>query len=228
MDLISLAQAGIQHVVATSGTALTEDHGRLLARFARQVVLLFDGDAAGSTAAMRALEVLLGTGLDARVVSLPAEHDPDTFVQAHGPEALIERAENAQSVLDFYLEQLAQQTRPLQHRGQDRAVETFKPLIAKLNKPQDAVRCDLLLREVAQRLAVDEQALRHELQASSVIAILLWATAVLGQVDAGVDRGDSRFMATVLARLAQRADPIANIYLNQARAEGLSSLLGNR
>ena len=55
----------------------------------------------------------------------------------------------------------------------------------------------------------------------SVIAILLWATAVLGQVDAGVDRGDSRFMATVLARLAQRADPIANIYLNQAARRAL-------
>ena len=166
MDLISLAQAGIQHVVATSGTALTEDHGRLLARFARQVVLLFDGDAAGSTAAMRALEVLLGTGLDARVVSLPAEHDPDTFVQAHGPEALIERAENAQSVLDFYLEQLARRHDLSSIEGKDHAVETFKPLIAKLNKPQDAVRCDLLLKEVAQRLAVDEQALRHEVQAS--------------------------------------------------------------
>ncbi len=60
----------------------------------------------------------------------------------------------------------------------------------------------------------------------SVIAVLLWATASWGQVDADVDRGDSRFMATVLARLAQRADPIANIYLNQARVEGLSSLLG--
>ena len=60
----------------------------------------------------------------------------------------------------------------------------------------------------------------------SVIAILLWATAVWGQTDAGVDRGDSRFMATVLARLAQRADPIANIYLNKARVEGLSFLLG--
>ena len=166
MDLISLAQAGIQHVVATSGTALTEDHGRLLARFARQVVLLFDGDAAGSTAAMRALEVLLGTGLDARVVSLPAEHDPDTFVQAHGPEALIERAENAQSVLDFYLEQLARRHDLSSVEGKGHAVETFKPLLAKLNKPQDAVRRDLLLREVAQRLAVDEQALRHELQAS--------------------------------------------------------------
>ncbi len=166
MDLISLAQAGIQHVAATSGTALTEGHCRMLARYAHKVVLLFDGDAAGSTAAMRALEVLLGTGLDARVVSLPSEHDPDTFVQAHGPDALIERAENAQSVLDFYLGQLAQRHDLSSVEGKDRAVETFKPLIAKLNKPQDAVRRDLLLREVAQRLAVDEQALRDGVQAS--------------------------------------------------------------
>ena len=163
MDLISLAQAGIQHVVATSGTALTEDHGRLLARFARQVVLLFDGDAAGSTAAMRACEALLGTGLDARVVSLPAEHDPDTFVQEHNPDALLKRAENAQSVLDFYLEQLAQQHDLSSVEGKARAAERLKSLLAK---PRDAVRRDLLLREVAERLSIDEQSLRHDLQAS--------------------------------------------------------------
>ena len=177
MDLISLAQIGIQHVVATSGTALTEDHCRLLARFARQVVLLFDGDAAGSTAAMRGLTVLLGTGLpslaallskglDVRFVSLPAEHDPDTFVQEHGPDALLKRAENAQSVLDFYLEQLAQQHDLSSVEGRSRAVETFKPLIAKLNKPGDLIFRDLLLREVAGHLSVDEQSLRHDLQAS--------------------------------------------------------------
>ena len=163
MDLISLAQAGIQHVVATSGTALTEDHCRLLARFARQVVLLFDGDAAGSTAAMRGLEVILGTGLDARVVSLPAEHDPDSFIQEHGPEALLKRAENAQSALDFYFDQLAQQHDLSSVEGKARAVERLKPLLAK---PRDAVRRDLLLREVAERLSVDEQSLRHDLQAS--------------------------------------------------------------
>ncbi|MYC72524.1 MAG: DNA primase [Gemmatimonadetes bacterium] len=163
MDLISLAQAGIQHVVATSGTALTEDHCRLLARYARQVVLLFDGDAAGSTAAMRACEALLGTGLDARVVSLPSEHDPDTFVQTHGSDELLKRAENAQSVLDFYLEQLAQQHDLSSVAGKARAVERLKPLLAK---PRDAVRRDLLLREVAERLSVDEQSLRHDLQAS--------------------------------------------------------------
>ena len=163
MDLISLAQADIQHVVATSGTALTEDHCRLLARYARQVVLLFDGDAAGSTAAMRACEALLGTGLDARVVSLPSEHDPDTFVQTHGSDELLKRAENAQSVLDFYLEQLAQQHDLSSVEGKAHAIERLKPLLAK---PRDAVRRDLLLREVAERLSVDEQSLRHDLQAS--------------------------------------------------------------
>ncbi len=177
MDLISLAQAGIQHVVATSGTALTEDHCRLLARFAHQVVLLFDGDAAGSAAAMRGLTVLLGTGLpslaallskglDVRFVSLPPEHDPDSFVQEHGPDALLKRAENAQSVLDFYLEQLAQQHDLSSFEGRSSAVETFKPLIAKLNKPEDLVFRDLLLRNVAQCLPVDEKFLRDKLQAS--------------------------------------------------------------
>ena len=163
MDLLSLVQAGIEHVTATSGTALTEDQCRTLARYARQVVLLFDGDAAGSTAAMRGLEVILGTELDVRVVSLPTGHDPDSFVQEHGPEALLKRAENAQSVLDFYFEQLAQQHDLSSVEGKARAVERLKPLLAK---PRDAVRRDLLLREVSERLSVDEQALRHDLQAS--------------------------------------------------------------
>ena len=163
MDLLSLVQAGIEHVTATSGTALTEDQCRTLARYARQVVLLFDGDAAGSTAAMRGLEVILGTELDVRVVSLPTGHDPDSFVQEHGPEALLKRAENAQSVLDFYFEQLAQQHDLSSVEGKARAVERLKPLLAK---PRDAVRRDLLLREVAERLSVDEQSLRHDLQAS--------------------------------------------------------------
>ncbi len=177
MDLLSLVQAGIEHVTATSGTALTEDQCRTLARYARQVVLLFDGDAAGSTAAMRGLTVLLGTGLpslagllskglDVRFVSLPPEYDPDSFVQEHGPEALLKRAENAQSVLDFYLEQLAQQHDLSSFEGRSSAVETFKPLIAKLNKPEDLVFRDLLLRNVAQRLPVDEKFLRDKLQAS--------------------------------------------------------------
>jgi DNA primase len=160
MDLLSLVQVGIEHVVATSGTALTEAHCRVLARYAHRVVLLFDGDAAGSTAAMRGLEILLGTGVDARVVSLPSEHDPDTFVQEKGPDALLSLAEEGQSVLDFYMQQLARSHDLGTMQGKAQAIETLKPLLAK---PRDAVRRDLMLREVAQRLGVDESALRQEM-----------------------------------------------------------------
>jgi DNA primase len=160
MDLLSLVQAGIEHVVATSGTALTEEHCRSLARYAHRVVLLFDGDTAGSNAAMRGLEILLGTGVDARVVSLPSEHDPDTFVQEKGPEALLDLAEKGYSALDFYMRQIGLQHDLNSVQGKSQAIETLKPLLAR---PRDAVRRDLMLREVAQRLSVDESALRQEM-----------------------------------------------------------------
>ncbi len=160
MDLLSLVQAGIEHVVATSGTALTEEHCRSLARYAHRVVLLFDGDAAGSNAAMRGLEILLGTGVDARVVSLPSEHDPDTFVQEKGSEALLDLAEKGQSALDFYMQQIGGRHDLSSVQGKSLAIEALKPLLAR---PRDAVRRDLMLREVAQQLSVDESALRQEM-----------------------------------------------------------------
>ena len=160
MDLLSLVQAGIEYVVATSGTALTEDHCRALARYAHRIVLLFDGDAAGSNAAMRGVEIALGSGADARIVSLPSEHDPDTFVQTEGKDALLELAENGQSALDFYLNQMSKQHDLNSVQGKSQAVETLKPLLARL---RDAVRRDLMMREVAQRLSVDEGALRQEM-----------------------------------------------------------------
>ena len=230
MDLISLAQAGIQHVAATSGTALTEDHCNMLKRYAHQVVLLFDGDAAGSTAAMRGLEQLLSTGLDARVVSLPPEHDPDTFVQQHGPDALLQRAERAQSVLDFYLEQLAQRHDLASVEGKTRAVEALKPLLAKL---RDAVRRDLLLREVAQRLAIDEQALRQELQASVRIQRATRRTAEEPPQEAVPDppKHELEFIGLLLnfpQFIPGTADQFAPEALSDARTQALCRLLFDR
>ena len=160
-DLLSLVQRGIPNVVASAGTALTAEQSQVLGRYAPEVVLVFDGDSAGSSAAQRAIEVLLSTGLSARVVSLPLGHDPDSFVQEKGPEALLTAVDSAQPVLDFYLEQLAQQCDLSTVQGKARAIEAFKPMIAG---SQDAVLRDLMMRDVAQRLGVDEQALRQEVQ----------------------------------------------------------------
>jgi DNA primase len=86
-DLISLFQAGIQNVVAVSGTALTEQHARLLARYAKKVYLVFDGDNAGQNAARKSLETLLPVGLSIRILVLPDEYDPDEFVVEKGTQA---------------------------------------------------------------------------------------------------------------------------------------------
>ncbi len=161
MDLLSLVQRGIPNVVASAGTALTPEQSQVLGRYAPEVVLVFDGDLAGSSAAQRAVEVLLGTGMDARVVSLPPEHDPDSFVREEGPDALLAAVEKAQSVLDFYLDQTARRSDLTTVQGKTRAIEAFKPLLARC---RDAVRRDLMLREAAQRLGVDEPALRQEVQ----------------------------------------------------------------
>jgi DNA primase len=164
MDQISLFQRGIPNVVASAGTALTEEQCRLLARSAPRVVLIFDGDAAGSTAAMRGIEVLLSTGLDAGVVSLPPEHDPDSFVQAEGADAFRTLIADAQTVLAFYLQQLALQHDLGTMQGKAQALEAFKPLLLRSSDP---VRRDLLLREVALHLGIDEQAVRQELHQES-------------------------------------------------------------
>jgi DNA primase len=90
MDVVALAQAGFGNAVATLGTACTADHVQKLFRFTDSVVFSFDGDAAGRRAAGRALEACLPHASDTRTVKflyLPAEHDPDSFVRDHGPEA---------------------------------------------------------------------------------------------------------------------------------------------
>lgn len=93
-DLISLYQAGIQNVVAVSGTALTEQHARLLSRYAKKVYLVFDGDNAGQNAARKSLETILPVGLSLRILVLPDEYDPDEFVTEKGTQAFRDLLEN--------------------------------------------------------------------------------------------------------------------------------------
>jgi DNA primase len=161
MDYLSLVQRGIHHAVASAGTALTEEHCRLLARFARRAVLVFDGDEAGSAASLRGLEGVLAAGLEACVVSLPGGHDPDTYVRAEGPEALLALVERAGSALDFHLGQLARRHDLRTLEGKARAAEAVQSLLARC---RDAVRRDLLLREASQRLGIDEAAFRQQLR----------------------------------------------------------------
>ena len=87
MDTVSLLKYGINGVVATLGTALTEEQARLMKRYAPEVWISYDGDAAGQKAALRALDILGGQGIPARVIDYPSGMDPDEFVRAKGAQA---------------------------------------------------------------------------------------------------------------------------------------------
>lgn len=106
-DLVALDRAGVAETVATCGTSLTVEHAKNLRRRAREVVLLFDGDAAGEKAVLRALEVLLPEGLRVRAAMLPAGDDPDTFLAREGAEALRALVDGAAPALETAIRRAA-------------------------------------------------------------------------------------------------------------------------
>ncbi len=108
-DYLSLYQRGVHNVVATLGTALTEDHARWLSQYVEQVILSFDGDKAGEKAAERSLSVLLSFGLVPKVLRMEEGMDPDSFIRSHGEKAFKKKADSAQDLfLYLFLEQLKQ------------------------------------------------------------------------------------------------------------------------
>jgi DNA primase len=127
-DLISLVDMGVENVVAPLGTALTREQLRLLRRFADEAVLLFDGDAAGMKAAVRAVPHFLAEQMTGRVALLPPGHDPDTFVRQEGAVALRQIIDQAESLPEFALSSLIKE-HGLTLDGKSRIVEELKPLV---------------------------------------------------------------------------------------------------
>jgi DNA primase len=103
MDLVSLYGCGIQYVAATMGTALTEDHARLISRYTRNVVVLFDGDEAGQRAQERSLPILLKAGLFARGLTLPDGMDPDDYAKKFGGDDLERQIQQAPELFEEFL-----------------------------------------------------------------------------------------------------------------------------
>jgi len=90
LDVISMHQAGIENVVASSGTSLTNDQIRLIKRFTNNITIVYDGDPAGIKAALRGIDMVLEEGLNVRIVLLPEGDDPDSFCRAHHPSEVID------------------------------------------------------------------------------------------------------------------------------------------
>jgi len=145
MDVVALAQHGIEYAVATLGTATSPVHIQKLLRQTEEVVFCFDGDAAGRKAAWHALEVSLPYLADNKAVRflfLPPEHDPDSFVREHGATALEKKVAEARPLSEFLLDELKGRVNPGTAEGRSRLMHEAKPLLQKLSAP--ALRLQLL------------------------------------------------------------------------------------
>ncbi len=138
MDVVALAQHGVDNAVATLGTATTPTHVSKLLRLADNVVFCFDGDAAGRKAAWKALEVSLPVLADGKAVSflfLPPEDDPDTFVRRQGKEAFLAALAQAKPLSQFLLGELASKGDMRTEEGRARFLAQARPLVSQIAAP---------------------------------------------------------------------------------------------
>jgi len=151
MDLVSLYQSGIKNVVATMGTALTEEHGKLLSRMTKNIVVLFDGDEAGKAAAERSLPILLSADLHPKGLILPDEMDPDDFVRAQGSENLHKLIANSPDLFSMVLSLWTQGFRG-EASEKVKIADQLKPVFDSIF---DSRLKNLYIEEAAAKLRVD-------------------------------------------------------------------------
>lgn len=160
MDLISLYQFGVKNVVASSGTALTEEQAQLLSRFTKNLVVLFDADAAGQNAAMRSIEILLKHDFEIKILSLPKGEDPDTFINKNGKEAFEEVLQKAQSFLDY---QSSRYEAMGWFADASKQTEAIRELVKSIALVNDELKRTILIKNIARKFRLRENLIETEL-----------------------------------------------------------------
>ncbi len=167
MDLISLYQSGIKNVVAVSGTALTDDQTQLLSRYTKNVVLIFDADAAGIKASMRSIEILLKKDFDIKIATLPKGEDPDSYVHKYGKDEFEEIIKNSENFLEY-------QTAYYESQGMfddsTTTVEAIRELVKPVALIDDELKRNILIKTISRKFNLREKLIESELiQAISVL-----------------------------------------------------------
>jgi DNA primase len=161
MDCISVFMAGFRNVIASSGTAFTEAQVRLLARYAKKIVVNFDPDTAGIAAAERSLSMLVAEDFEIRVLTLDAGFDPDLFIRCKGADAYKKALGGSQRYFDYLIERARTQFQARSPEGKVRAVNYLLPHLQQV--PHRIAR-DELATDIAQKLGIDSAVLRQELK----------------------------------------------------------------
>jgi DNA primase len=158
-DVLSMHQTGIENVVASSGTSLTEDQIRLIKRFTSNITILYDGDPAGIKASLRGIDMILAEGMHVRVVSLPVGEDPDSFARSHSSSAMLDFLKaNETDFIRFKTKLL------LEDAGRDpvKRAQMIQEVVKSVAIIPDRIERTVYLQECSTMLGVDEQTLFTE------------------------------------------------------------------
>lgn len=159
-DVLSVHQAGVENVVASSGTSLTVEQIRLIGRFTQNVTILYDGDAAGIKASLRGLDMILEEGLNVKVVNFPDGHDPDSYMHKVGAGAFKIYIENNRKDFILYKADIL-----LKEAGNDpiKRAGIIRDIVESIAKIPDDIKASVFIRECSRLLQVEERMLLTEL-----------------------------------------------------------------
>jgi DNA primase len=164
-DFAQAYQAGVQNVVASSGTALTAAQAKLLKRFASKVVLSFDPDTAGQGAAAKSSELLVSEGFQVNVAMLPAGEDPDTFIRRNGGAAYQDALKQSHQYLDYLMDRAA---RDFDLRRDEDRREFLGRMLAVAARIPDAAARDQFADRLAHKARITEEVVRAEIRRAAV------------------------------------------------------------
>ncbi|WP_118193529.1 DNA primase [Albibacterium indicum] len=159
-DVLSMHQAGIENVVASSGTSLTTEQIKLIGRFTSNVTMLYDGDAAGIKASLRGTDMLLKEGLNVKILLFPEGNDPDSYIQKHGPKSFEEYvSQNQHDFISFKTQVL------LDEAGDDpiKRAGVIREIVESIALIPDPIKASLFIRNCSVKLDIEERILITEL-----------------------------------------------------------------
>ncbi|MCP5064625.1 MAG: DNA primase [Ignavibacteriae bacterium] len=160
MDVIALYQHGIKNAIASSGTSLTEEQVRLLSRYTKNIVVIFDADTAGRKAALRSIEILLKQDFEVNVLSLPDGEDPDSYVNNFGQQQFEEKVLGAKNFLEF---QTTQYKEDGMFENPGTEAEAIRELVKSASLVSDELKRSLLLKSISKKFNLREKLLESEL-----------------------------------------------------------------
>ncbi len=211
MDTIALHQAGFDNAVASLGTALTEEHGQLLARYFKEAVISYDGDGAGVAAAQRAIPILEKAGLKVKVLRVTGAKDPDEFIKAYGRDAFARLVDNSEDRMDYRLAQI-QKKYDLNDDGQ--RIGFLQEAAQLVSTLPSAVEREIYAGHAAQTAGVTPDAMKLEVE-----------RALKGRLRKAKKQKERRDL-TPASQLQPKARSLRYENLRSARAEeGLIRLL---